>query len=395
MIFRAVLSNKQHPGYGVATVPFPIKNEDYESIVELLRPLNIGGAMKRDCRIVEIRSDLTILGQMEMTDANLDELDYLAKRLDGFDPYEQTQFLATLSHLNLYGVDELINLTFCCQEATVITDFANLESAGRRHFLTMNGGGAPLEDVERIDAVALIKALISYETGHITPYGVVYDNGMQLTQLYDGKHLPGYHYEEDVLAVGISSRREPEDTDKITWLYLPCSRLQIERGIERSGITDPEEMRFWYEYSALPTEIEAVLESKWEDLYELNDMAAEIKKLSVEDRKKLGAVVLMAKPECAAQVRHLAENLDLFDFAPGAKTVEDYGRYKMQNSEEFNYDEGFAEYYNYEKYGKERIAQENGEFNACGYVAYHGFVSMEELMGGVPSERMGFQMEGF
>ena len=50
------------------------------------------------------------------------------------------------------------------------------------------------------------------------PYGVVYDNGMQLSQLYDGKHLPCYHYEADMTAVGISPRQEPENSKNVTWV---------------------------------------------------------------------------------------------------------------------------------------------------------------------------------
>lgn len=54
-MFRAVLSNPRHPEYGVATVPFPIKNEDYDQIIALLEPLEIGDAVKQNCRIDEIK----------------------------------------------------------------------------------------------------------------------------------------------------------------------------------------------------------------------------------------------------------------------------------------------------------------------------------------------------
>lgn len=77
MQFQAVLFNQQHPEYGVATIPFPIKNEDYAATLELLEPLEIGDAVQRDCRIEEIRNGVPVLKQMELTDANLDELDYL------------------------------------------------------------------------------------------------------------------------------------------------------------------------------------------------------------------------------------------------------------------------------------------------------------------------------
>ncbi|MEA4932400.1 MAG: hypothetical protein VB071_02230, partial [Lawsonibacter sp.] len=47
-------------------------------------------------------------------------------------------------------VDEFINLTFCCQEVTVVTDFNNLESLGHRHYLTL-GGGASMEEMQGKD----------------------------------------------------------------------------------------------------------------------------------------------------------------------------------------------------------------------------------------------------
>ena len=37
---------------------------------------------------------------------------------------------------------DLINLSFCCQQATVITDFSDLEAVGRNHYLNTHGGCA-------------------------------------------------------------------------------------------------------------------------------------------------------------------------------------------------------------------------------------------------------------
>ncbi len=55
--------------------------------------------------------------------------------------------------------------------------------------------------------------------------------------------------------------------------------------------------------------------------------------------EKLGAVVMLAKPKSAAQIKNLAESLDLFDFASGAHTPEEYGKYMIQQSGRFEYDE--------------------------------------------------------
>ena len=50
MMIQAVLSNPSHPEYGVATIPFPIPRDQYAHCMELLAALEIGDAVKADCR---------------------------------------------------------------------------------------------------------------------------------------------------------------------------------------------------------------------------------------------------------------------------------------------------------------------------------------------------------
>lgn len=135
MKIHAVLSNKQYPEYGVASIPFPIESDDYARIIDLLEPLEIGSVSDADCFVEELGSDLPVLQILERQEVNVDELDYLAKRLDSFAPYELTQFQAVATQRGYYKLKDLINLTFCCQEATVVADFSNLEDIGRKHFL--------------------------------------------------------------------------------------------------------------------------------------------------------------------------------------------------------------------------------------------------------------------
>ena len=85
---------------------------------------------------------------------------------------------------------------------------------------------------------------------------------------------------------------------------------------------------------------------------------------------------LLAKPKSAAQIKHLAESLDLFDFAPDAHTPEDYGKYMIRQSGHFEYDENLDAFYEYEKYGTERMNAEDGMFTDRGYIVYKGYISM-------------------
>ncbi len=398
MMIQAVLSNSDHPEYGVATIPFPIPKEQYDQCIEMVKALEIGDPFKKDCKVVAIDSAFSVLKITENLRVNLDELDYLAKRLESFDVGESAQFQAMASKLELFELKDLINLTFCCQQATVITDFSDLEAIGRDHYMNLHGGGASVQELEDLDGVETAILLIDAGGGTITRYGVVYDNGMKMDQSYDGKHFPAYLYEPCMLMVALTSQQEPENTENITWLYLPAAKGQIERAMERSGIEVPTDMRFRFGDSMLPTEVDAALDFKYESIFELNDMARAVSKLSQSDQQKLGAVVTMAEPEYASQICHLAENLDQFEFAPGAHTPAEYGKYMIQESGHFEYDQNLDEFYDYEKYGLQRMEQESGMFTDRGYISYHGTMSLEELMMEDPAQayqqEQTFQMGG-
>ena len=397
-VIQAVLSNARHPEYGQFTVPFPIPQDAYDDMVEALKNMEIGDPILQDCHVDELESNYSILKRLEKTNLNLDELDYLAKRLDSFDDGESSQFQGMAYKLGVSNVIDFINLTFCCQQATVITDFSDLGAIGRQHYMTMQGGSCRIEELEQLDSRKFaLDLILNHTEGRITPYGVVYDNGMKLEQLYDGRHFPCYHYQQDLLAVGLSTGQQPENTDQITWLLLPCSEQQLRRGIERSGV-EPHDARIWYEDSMLPPEVEEVLEGQQEDLFALNDMTAAIAALSDFERKKLAAIMEMAKPECAVEIRELARNLELFEFAPNVRTPAEYGRYMIQDSGHYEYDPNLEEFYDYARYGKLRMEQETGAFTEQGYIAYRGTLALGELMAGDAAEQyqreQGFQIGG-
>ena len=137
-VIKAVLSHPQHPEHGQITIPFPIPDSQYDSIIEKLQAMDLGFSINRDCKVDEIDSRYSVLGAVRNTLVNIDQLDYLAKRLDGFCAGEVSQFQAMAHKLGLSDVKNLINLTYCCQQATVITDFSDLEAVGRSHYMNLN-----------------------------------------------------------------------------------------------------------------------------------------------------------------------------------------------------------------------------------------------------------------
>ena len=388
MMIQAVLSNPGHPEYGVATIPFPIPRDQYAHCVELLEALEIGDAVKADCKVEKIDSFYTVLKRTEMLTVNVEELNYLAKRLDSFDTGEAAQFQAMAHKLELFELKDLINLTFCCQQATVITDFSDLAAIGRDHYMDLHGGSASVDELNKLNGEETARRLIESGSGKITPYGVVYDNGMKLEQVYDGRFFPCYYYEPNAITVAVTAKAEPEDTEHITWLFLPMVQEEIDRALLRGGITDPSEIRLSLEDSWLPHEVLDLLDMDHVDISELNALVQALDEFSDMSIRKYAAAAVMARPHTTEQAKHLAENLDLFDFAPSASTPEEYGKYMIQQSGRFEYDENLDAFYDYEKYGTERMNEEDGMFTDRGYIAYKGYISMEEVMNGSQSSHM-------
>ena len=242
--------------------------------------------------------------------------------------------------------------------------------------------------MEALDGEKTARQLIGSGRGTVTPYGVVYDNGMKLEQVYDGRSFPCYYYEPNAITVAVTAKSEPEDTEHITWLYLPMAQEEIDRTLQRAGITDPADIRLRLEDTQLPDEVDVLLDMEQESLADLNALAQAADALSSDDMKKLGAVVTLAKPQNAEQVKNLVENLDLFDFAPGAHSPAEYGKYMIQRSGHFDYDENLDEFYDYEGYALQRMNEEDGMFTDRGYIAYKGYTSLAEIMDGSQSSHM-------
>ena len=70
-MIQAVLSNPSHPEYGVATIPFPIPRDQYAHCMELLEALEIGDAVKADCKVEKIDSALLRGGITDPADVRL------------------------------------------------------------------------------------------------------------------------------------------------------------------------------------------------------------------------------------------------------------------------------------------------------------------------------------
>ena len=385
-MFEATLRNRSQLELGSLTISFPIPEERYENVIFALKNLQIGDERKQDCCIDSIRApDCPALCRMSGTLANVDELDWLGRKLESFDQYELLQVSAAAERFGLCSADELVDLSFCANEMTVISDFSDLERVGRKHYLTVHGACDPKE-LENLDGKETALALISGQPGYVTRYGVVYDNGMKLEQAYDRKHLPPIWMPESCIMELKLRATGKDDPKKQEWVQLPASQIKLERAMLRAEIPSCGEMQMLFSGSRFPDAVECALDFEHESLFELNRLCHACSNFKEQDFVKLGAVCQMAKPTCAANIRQLAENLDQFDFAPNVHTPEELGKYMIQQSGHYEYDESLEDFYNYGDYGVKRMLQEDGVFVDRGYVSYHGTLTLEEMMRDDPAE---------
>ena len=386
IMFEATLKNRISAHLAPVTITFPIPEDQYEQAILALEKSQIGDARVQDCLIDNVRAvNCPALVRMAGTMANVDELDWLGKQLESFDRYELLQFSASVERFGLSAADELIDLSFCAREVTVVSDFNDLELVGKRHYLTVRGA-CDSEELENLDGKETALALISGQPGYVTQFGVVYDNGMKLEQAYDRKHLPPIWMPEScIMELKLRATGE-DDPKKQEWVQLPASQIKLERAMLRAGIPSCGEMQMLFSGSRFPDEVDCTLDVEHGSLFELNRLCQICSNFKEQDFVKLGAVCQMAKPTCAANIRQLAENLDQFDFAPNVYTPEELGKYMIQQSGHYEYDENLEDFYNYCDYGVKRMLQEDGVFVDRGYVSYHGTLTLEELMQDDPAE---------
>ena len=400
-VIQAVLSNTQHPECGQVTIPFPIPVDQYDKTIEMLQAIDLGFSVNRDCKVDEIDSRYFVLDSIKGTLVNVDQLDYLAKRLDGFCSGEVSQFQAMAHKLGLNDITDFINLTYCCQRTTVITDFSDLEQIGKNHAITMNGGAMPIDQYQAVDGRKDALQLIQGGGETVTPFGVVYDNGMKLEPVYNGHQFPVYPYDGLFMVLEVTPKRGLAEGKNPEYLYLPAVEHQIERTLLRVGITELHDAQVRIDWEEVPEKAAEALDLEHlsgDDLPALNRMCRVIEPLTEADMEKLNAVVLMAGPRDIDEVYALVQNLDQFDSVPYVQTPEEYGRYMIQKSGRFEFDENLDSFYNYKQYGEQQLQLEDGQFNEYGYVAYHGTMSLEELMTEDPTEKyqreQGHQMGG-
>ncbi len=347
------------------TIRFPIEEENLDKICS---ELGIEMTTEPNCYI-ENSMDRNFLNILHDKNCNIDELNYLIKRLDGFSQKEIERFYAASIAEKLKTMAELINLSFNLHCYSLITDFNNLEAMGKDLYLNKKLAVATKELDELDGESYALEVIRSNSNSTITPYGVLYKNGNEPEQVYNGKQFPLYSWKESIATLELKAKRESE------FIYFPCSDIEISKALMRLNVPYLHDCEVAIDSHNFPDRIVDIIPADATPLNKIdiiNSLASRFKEMG-KDIQYFERLMAYVNPQTVDEIFSLADSMYEFELFDGIKDTESYGRYMICESGHFEYDDNLEEYIDFKRYGQVKIANEVGAFSSNGYIVYHGY----------------------
>lgn len=322
--------------------------------------------------------------------ANLDELNYLAKRMESFDYNELDQFLIGITKLENPTEKDLINLTFNLDHFTLCKDVSSYGKIGREYVMNTEGA-VPANDENDPKYAAIGKDLIDRGLAQITAKGLlIYNPFDELTEVYDGQTFPEYYYESTLASAEFSYNGRTE------LLLLPGEEIAIRKALARLGAPSDNDCDIKFclnegEDDAWEERIESIIRS--EGLFKANKMLRAMDTGNM-DWDKLTAAVELANVESAANIAAVAEHLGEFGFIPDADNEEDVGHFLVDNVDEYTMDIEMEEYFDFSGFGEYFAEEHDGQFVDGGFVYFDSDRSLDEFLEEFESEDESMNMGG-
>ncbi len=298
-------------------IQFPLREEALQAKLSEIH-VNDGIAAAQSIFVTEVYWPEE-LSMLKDGFANLDELNYLAKRMESFNDLEYDQFIIGIRKLDNPSVKDLINLTFNLDRFTLCRDVSSYGKIGRAYVLNVMGA-VPAHDEDDPNYTVIGRDLIRRGLAEITEKGVlIYDPSDELAGVYDGHTFPQYYYDNTLVSVVASYNGRSE------LLQLPGEELPIEKALARLGAPSDQACDITLEFHSVNNVAWAqrILDIMNEEgLYAGNRM---LHSLDHGDMNwdKLSAITELANAHTAANIAYLADHRDNFEFIPGVACVED------------------------------------------------------------------------
>lgn len=362
---------------------FPLKEG---KLSEICKEIGIGLSKGVNCYIVD-SNDRDFISVIKEHYCNVDELNFLTKRLDSFDVREKTTFYASAIATDAKTIGDLINLTYNTHCYSVISDFSNLDAVGKTVYLN-EVGAATSKEMELIDGRTVVEDLMKFSPMKVvTPYGVIYQNRNEPELVYDGKHFPCYYWQSEIVTLVLEVGGDRE------FVYLPSAESAIQKALMRLDVESLSECNATIESDSFPIRMIELIEKEdsiTSKIELLNEFAKQFKEMGNHDEAYFEKLMDYVGPRNLEEVSALLENMYEFEMFDGIRNAEEYGRYMICDSGHFEYDENLEDYIDFNGYGQQKIKNECGAFTKQGYITCH---SNKQALENLLFENLGMVLE--
>ena len=260
---------------------------------------------------------------------SLDELNYLAKRLDSLNEEERLVLQAVSPKILKVGEDELvspkdlINMTYGLDEVSIISNVGNAQQLGQfviENDLHTDVEAVPDDSVYLLDRTRIGQLQQQNDGGVFIDGKYIVTAEYELPEVYDGKNLPienptsWFAFKMDVTRPPVGDDLGEVEAVAET-LTLPVDRTEADELAKRLGMERIEDCVYLGFESSIP-QIDADKFGDMHDFDQLNNLSEMMLEMSPSDQVKFKAVLSAEEPEKIEQILDIARSLDQYEFAP-------------------------------------------------------------------------------
>ena len=279
------------------------------------------------------------LENVRLDTTSIEELNFLAKRLDSMSRYEKDGFEALtekyysqMEEDDLISVKELINLTYNLDTLRMVPNITDLEELGR--FAVENDFvddllDAPDSALKYLDYELIGQEQLDRDEGVFVGNHYVVTEGYEPVEVYDGENLPQEDDSEKTvfrLLVAKAPIEDPSEVlDDAMWLDLPVASHKLRWFAEELGADSIQDCIYFDFQSCIPDIDEDVFNSM-SRIEELNRIASEYLMLSQPYRALVKAIIEGENLTDLSDIRAAFERRDQYEFSSEVENADEFLR---------------------------------------------------------------------
>ena len=295
------------------------------------------------CCISEVWDEPSYFGFLKDQTVSMDELNFLARRLDGMTEYEKRVVGVYSSETGIREMKQLINLTYSLQGLSLLTDLTDGNRVGLRLYLDRHLAISE-EEKSKMDFNAYAQKIFSEGKCKFLPHGILVDQGFQMEEVYNGKTFPEYIDRPDETVAVLSLENEAGDKE---YLYLPTDISAMDKVKKRlniaafaEGIVNGiENIRLPESILPSPEDMCMSLQGDVQKLTLFNEMCQTVSCFDEAKMDRLAMAAGFVGTSEFTDITYIAKHLDEFEIHPQIHTDKEYGEFLVKEAGMFEVDE--------------------------------------------------------